>query len=175
MKKVALMIALLAMSSPACADRVQDLSMALRKATLSTCSYDVRGEPQSCVGWIKVSGSPIFNAYSKRGNITLNRGLVDALNDDELAFVIGHEMAHAILGHNTPGHLGGVAAELEADRYGVRFAMRAGYDPEAAVSVIKKGTLTWLLGFPFSLLSHPITGTRIKAIREAAREELTGA
>ncbi|MFP3868050.1 MAG: M48 family metalloprotease [Desulfobacteraceae bacterium] len=40
------------------------------------------------------------NAWAEPGQIVLSSGLVSlCINDDELAFVIGHELAHQILGH----------------------------------------------------------------------------
>ncbi|MEJ2671671.1 MAG: M48 family metalloprotease [Deltaproteobacteria bacterium] len=47
-----------------------------------------------------------INACAAPGQIILNQRLVNfCLNDDELALVIGHEMAHQVLGHITRGTL----------------------------------------------------------------------
>ncbi|MBW1916711.1 MAG: M48 family metalloprotease [Deltaproteobacteria bacterium] len=44
--------------------------------------------------------SNAINAWAEPGQIILSSGLVNlCINDDELAFVIGHELAHQILGH----------------------------------------------------------------------------
>ena len=67
-----------------------------------------------------------------------------ARNDDELAILIGHEMAHNILNHNRRIHSEGLEQglsealglgsrklrdlEREADRYGLYLTARAGYD-----------------------------------------------
>lgn len=45
-----------------------------------------------------------INAWAEPGQIILSSGLVNlCINDDELAFVIGHELAHQILGHLVQG------------------------------------------------------------------------
>jgi Zn-dependent protease with chaperone function len=47
-----------------------------------------------------------INAYAAPGQIILSQRLVNlCLNDDELALVIGHELAHQTLGHLTRGSL----------------------------------------------------------------------
>jgi Zn-dependent protease with chaperone function len=41
-----------------------------------------------------------INAYAAPGQIILTKGTLDfCLNDDELALIVGHEMAHQVLGH----------------------------------------------------------------------------
>jgi predicted Zn-dependent protease len=48
----------------------------------------------------KVIDSPIFNALSLPGGfIYVNKGLMDNTTDGELAFIIGHEMAHCAHSH----------------------------------------------------------------------------
>lgn len=111
------------------------------------------------------------------GKMAMYTGLIDKLNptDDELAAVMGHEIAHALREHSREQisqqmgtqavvgiagalfGLGDVAqnlgnmvanvtlnlpksrtAETEADRIGVELAARAGYNPQAAVSLWQK-------------------------------------
>lgn len=49
----------------------------------------------------KVYLSPEINAFSlANGTIRINSGLMDAMNDDELLSVIGHEIGHVKLGHS---------------------------------------------------------------------------
>lgn len=49
-----------------------------------------------------VNASPLFNAMTigiDKPKIVVNSALVDLLDDDELRFVMGHEMGHALSGH----------------------------------------------------------------------------
>lgn len=97
---------------------------------------------------------------SLRGNI--GHGLIGittsmaglAANDDELAFIVAHELAHAVLEHVTgpaiPRQRGArtdqitlkrgphATMEADADRLGLYLLARAGYDPVAAVAVLDR-------------------------------------
>lgn len=75
--------------------------------------------------------------------IVVTTGLVNlAENDDETAFVIGHEMAHIAKEHgngekilallNNPSLPDRERQEIEADLNGINYARRAGYDPSSA-------------------------------------------
>ena len=49
-----------------------------------------------------VTASPVFNAMTigiDKPKIVVNSALVDLLDDDELRFVLGHELGHALSGH----------------------------------------------------------------------------
>lgn len=107
------------------------------------------------------------NAFALPGGfVYVNTGLLDKLsNDDELRFVIGHEIAHVDLGHcakafNYAFRVGqltyGVGEnatltaykqyalsysedqEYEADEYGYRGLQDNGYQPEGAISFLRK-------------------------------------
>ena len=57
--------------------------------------------------------------------ITLNQGMLDVIqNEDEMAMVIGHELAHRTMGHSADVY----NAELKADKLGLEYAVKAGYD-----------------------------------------------
>ena len=97
--------------------------------------------------------SPIFQAYTFGGGaVVFHTGLTEELDDDQLAAVIGHEIAHIAANHiaeetsrslvNTETgywrpHLTGfyaLNAEMEADQIGLVYAALAGYDPDASVT-----------------------------------------
>lgn len=108
-----------------------------------------------------------------------------AATDDDLALILGHEMAHNVLEHreffdergfartilgnfgNAPWEL--IAAEREADRVGLYLMARAGYDPA-------RGPLFWEAladrnpGLRYAQWGHPSAGARARATRETARE-----
>jgi predicted Zn-dependent protease len=127
---------------------------------------------------VHVFTSPEINAWCMPGGkIAVYSGLIDKLHisDDELAAVMGHEMAHALREHareraseqaiaglgisvvsaitglGDTGQKGMEYAymgflglpnsrrhETEADRIGVELAARAGYNPQAAVTLWQK-------------------------------------
>ena len=97
--------------------------------------------------------SPIFQAYTFGGGaVVFYTGLTEELDDDQLAAVIGHEIAHIAANHiaeetsrslvNTETgywrpHLTGfyaLNAEMEADQIGLVYATLAGYAPDASVT-----------------------------------------
>lgn len=101
--------------------------------------------------------TPIFQAYTKGGlDVIFYTGLTERLNDDELALVAGHEIAHIAAGHvaeqgsrdivNTDSYnrqaalaaFYSIDAEVEADRVGLVYAALAGYDIEAAAGLWQK-------------------------------------
>ena len=91
---------------------------------------------------------PIFQAYTFGGGaVVFYTGLTDILNDDQLAGVIGHEIAHIAAGHiaeetsrslvntdtGTMTTLTGfysLTAEKEADQIGLVYTALAGYAPQ---------------------------------------------
>ena len=96
---------------------------------------------------------PLQNAFALGGNkMVFFSGFTASVDDDELAIVIGHEMAHNVASHISEqrasrllvGLAGGdtgragwqaaftLKAEQEADELGILYAALAGYDPFAA-------------------------------------------
>lgn len=67
-----------------------------RLKKLTTKMTEVNGVPLN----YKVYMTPELNAdATPDGSIRVNSGLMDAMNDDELRFVIGHEIGHVAHGH----------------------------------------------------------------------------
>jgi tetratricopeptide (TPR) repeat protein len=141
------------------------------------------GRPPGLVLEVRVLDTPrIIGQALPGGLVVASRGLLDlaGTDNDALAFVLGHEVAHLVRGHHATlqslGLLGKGrpdatatadqahayrAIELEADRLGVLFAALAGYDPAAAGSIIQK--LVASAG-PDAL--HPSRRERADAIRQ---------
>ncbi len=158
-------------------------------------------------GWnweVNVQTTDDVNAYCMPGGkIMVYTGLIDQLNatDDELAAVIGHEIAHALREHSRERMsqeyaqqlaLAGIAIatgagdttmqlanqvaavtftlphsraqEAEADRIGLELMARAGYDPNAAVSLWQK--MDKLGGSRAEFFStHPSSESRIRDLQ----------
>ena len=141
------------------------------------------------------------------GKMAMYSGLLQKLNatDDEVAAVMGHEIAHALrehsreqisrqmgtqlgiglvgallgigeLGQSVAGKVADVTlnlpksreAESEADRIGVELAARAGFDPNAAVSLWEKMSKLASSQPPKWLSTHPPHQERIAELRTYA-------
>jgi predicted Zn-dependent protease len=140
------------------------------------------------------------------GKMAMYTGLIQKLNatDDEIAAVMGHEIAHALreharermsrqmgtqlgvgiigalfglgeLGQNVAGQVAHVTLNLpnsrlhetESDRIGVELAARAGFNPQAAVSLWEKMAKASGGGQPPKWLStHPSHEDRINDLKE---------
>lgn len=142
-------------------------------------AIDVSGE-RGCGGQLSLAASPRLNAWADGRHIILTTGMDRfARSDDEIAFVIAHEMAHNILGHLTRTGSIGIFGfprardyELDADGFAIRLMQGAGYRPAAAISFLERSRrrLWWALS-----LSHPGFDSRIKAVTaEIARSQAIG-
>jgi len=140
------------------------------------------------------------------GKMAIYTGLLEQVkpSDDEVAQVMGHEIAHALANHTQErmsvamastvamtaaavalqgregAQLGLVGAELaavyaiqlpnsresesEADRIGIEIAARAGYDPQAAVTLWEKMEKASGNGPPQFLSTHPSPANRRQAL-----------
>lgn len=156
---------------------------------------------------VNVEKNDQLNAYCMPGGkIMVFSGLADKLNatDDELAAVIGHEIAHALREHGRErmsqayvqqfglqalaslvgGTAGSMAAqgagmgtqlffslpngreqEREADRMGLELAARAGYNPDAAVTLWQKMSAANKSSQPEFLSTHPASENRIRDLQ----------
>jgi hypothetical protein len=128
----------------------------------------------ACPARVRLAYSGQVNAFSTAGGAVVTTAMLGFVrNDDELAVVLGHELAHGILGHppmsNGEGLLAsfGVKAgtfwhrEEEADRLGLRLMAAAGYDPGAAIPFWRRylGKYDW---YPQLFRSHPSLAAREK-------------
>lgn len=98
------------------------------------CERMIRANNLDYINWrIAIRKTPDINAASTDTNFVLiNTGLYDSIgnNDEALAFVIGHEIAHQILGHRARSQ------EINAQKYYlVKRLQEAQKTPEGQVSV----------------------------------------
>lgn len=161
---------------------------------------------------VNVLQNDAINAYAMAGGkIMVYTGLINKLNatDEELAAVIGHEIAHALREHtreqmsqayatqigllgvaaavgiatgdannaNTTLGLGSTVAavaltlphsrraETEADQIGLELMARAGYNPNAAITLWEKMGKAGGQKPPEFLSTHPADTTRINEIK----------
>ena len=121
---------------------------------------------------------PQWNALALGGNKTVFfTGLTDSLNDDELAAVVGHELAHNTAAHiseHTAARILSLATERgrkrgwneaytykheqEADDLGILYAALAGYDPDAAAALWKTRADSGYEWFR----THPTSAERVR-------------
>jgi hypothetical protein len=118
------------------------------------------------------------------GNFVIFTGLMNVANDDELAYVIAHELAHNAASHNEEQEnfmrmkdvVGNKPSsdyrtaftniyEQEADRIGIVYTALAGYDPCASATYWEKQK-TYLQDYSF-FRSHPANPQRSQANRKA--------
>jgi predicted Zn-dependent protease len=156
-------------------------------------TVEVIDDPQNVNAWCMAGG-----------RMAIYTGLLLKVDptDDELAQVMGHEIAHALANHTAErmsvamaSQLGVVAAgilldqsattiaagvaaaqvavnlpnsrqaEAEADRIGIELAAKAGYDPQAAVTLWQKmAVVGGGKGPPQFLSTHPSDATRQQAL-----------
>ena len=136
------------------------------------------GSAPGCVGRVRLARSSQTNAFSVRGYVVMTTKMLRYVRgDDELAVVLGHELAHSILRHegmrDEEGLLAGLGfkpnniwrREEQADRLGLRLMAAAGFDLEAAIPFWRRylGEYDW---FPQIFRSHPSRGAREKIARE---------
>jgi hypothetical protein len=147
----------------------------------------VSGTP-ACASDVQLDLSGARQAAADGDTVTLSMGILDFVrSDDELAFVMGHELAHNILGHRefldstgTSRHglfagLGGNGArvretERQADYLGLYLAAWAGYDYHAAADFWRRMGRADPLAAIFSDGTHPGGGERVRELQRGAAE-----
>jgi Peptidase family M48/PDZ domain len=132
-----------------------------------------------CGGTVILSTSSDLNAWADGNRVMVTTAMIrQAANDDELAFVVAHEMAHNILGHaNNPndsmglfGLLGFGSArvkrmEVAADTYAVSLMNAADYSPFGGISFLQGASRR--MWWSDLSLDHPSFGRRIKIVTAA--------
>jgi predicted Zn-dependent protease len=159
--------------------------------------------PDTNLNFLVVPTEEINAAALPGGFLMINEGIIHAMPEDQLAFVLGHEVAHVQLRHfattmnmSSAMEVLGVAEggreandrdiaqaqtealgkmarsyarnlELEADLYGMLYAMRAGYSAKAGLEAME--TMKSLVGETppgmEELTNHPSFSERIKQLQ----------
>src|SRR5262249_31818251 len=128
------------------------------------------------------------------GKIAVYTGLLRVVeNDDQLATVLSHEIAHALAHHaseriarakNVPGGESILSQlinkkhdreqEAEADKIGVFLMTFAGYDPREAVAFWERMQQAHQGAPPEILSDHPSDAHRIQAMQDNVRRAMAG-
>ncbi len=139
-------------------------------APASICDYDV-----------KLKQTPTINAYANGRSIVMTSGMMNfAAKDEEIAYILGHELAHNAMGHirkTVSNYILSLGAtrytrpfESEADYVGLYYMARAGYSPDNVEDIWRRLAVT----NPKSVArakTHPTYPDRYLAI-DAARAEI---
>jgi Zn-dependent protease with chaperone function len=136
------------------------------------------GSVPACLGRVRLARSVQVNAFATGRTVVMTLAMLKFLrSDDELAVVLGHELAHNIFGHpatrNEEGILHGLGLKASAawkreevaDRFGLRLMDSAGYDLDSAIPFWRRylGKYDW---FPQLFRSHPSLGARERIAAE---------
>jgi hypothetical protein len=133
-----------------------------------------------CALRIRLARTERKGAWTVRGHVVVTTALFAlAANDDELAFLIAHELAHIVLGHTAlldsagvprAGMFRGVGrnrrvvreTEVAADQLGGRIMLAAGFDPGKGALVLRR----WSAGPRIGLFeTHDSDDARIRAMQ----------
>jgi hypothetical protein len=131
-----------------------------------------------CGGDVILSNSSNLNAWSDGRRVMVTTAMMQqTASDDELAFVVAHEMAHNILGHsdkNDSYSLLGILGigssrvkrmEMDADSYAVPLMSYAGFAPQGGMSFLAAARRR--LWWNDMSIDHPSFGRRMKIVSAA--------
>lgn len=143
-----------------------------------------------CPARVRLARSRQTNAFASGRYVTLTTAVLDFVqSDQEIAVIVGHELAHNILNHpdrleseKVPrGFLRGIgrnadkvrATEEEADALGIRLVWAAGYDPAAAIPFWRRYYARF--DGPQLFRTHPTLAARERLIAATVAELNRGA
>ena len=138
-----------------------------------TCGYEVQLNP-----------SDELNARADGRRLFISTALASfTRSDDELALILGHELAHHVLRHRDWSDVGGAGREandatavtgvgdkeMQADRVGLYLAARAGYETRIAQAFWRRfGAYNWRVRYP--QLRHASAEARARALEQVQVE-----
>lgn len=148
----------------------------------------VRLTPEPSCGYeVQLNPSGEMNARADGRRLFISTALAAFTeSDDELAIILGHELAHNVLGHRRWDDIGGLGRtqndaaetieagsggqEQQADRVGLYLMARADYDPAVAAPFWRRfGAANWRVRGP--QWGHASAETRARRL-EAVRVEI---
>lgn len=137
---------------------------------LTSRTISISGD-RGCPSSVELVPGRQLNALADGRHVQISGTMYQfAASDDELAFIIAHELAHNLLpeaARATDGS-GQRLAELAADRSAIRMMACAGYDTRVVVPLMerlhRRNRLSWLDG------SHPAWPRRLAAAAQAVGE-----
>jgi len=125
---------------------------------------------------LEVRASDQINAWvHHHGRVVMTTGFIKAVNNDRaaIALVLGHEVAHFVLGHTDMTEESesikhsSAFHELMADNLGLTLALGAGYDACAGAKVWDQFSRDY--GMSLYPTSHPTHDTRAKNLERLCR------
>lgn len=142
-------------------------------------------QPHRACGYeVQLNPSDELNARADGRRLFISTALAGfTQSDDELALILGHELAHHVLRHRTWSDVGGAGREAndgaavnaagdketQADRVGLFLAARAGYDTTVAPAFWRRfGAANWRVRYP--QLRHASAEARARALEQVQVE-----
>lgn len=142
-------------------------------------------QPHRACGYeVQLNPSDELNARADGRRLFISTALAGfTRSDDELALILGHELAHHVLRHRTWSDVGGAGREAnetaavsgagdketQADRVGLFLAARAGYDTAIAPAFWRRfGAANWRVRYP--QLRHASAEARARALEQVQVE-----
>lgn len=146
---------------------------------------NVTVEPHRACGYdVQLNPSDELNARADGRRLYISTALAGfTRSDDELALILGHELAHHVLRHRTWSDVGGTGREAndaaavngagdketQADRVGLFLMARAGYDTRIAPAFWRRfGAANWRVRYP--QLRHASAEARARALERVQVE-----
>lgn len=134
-----------------------------------------------CGGRFALMHQSAIDAWSDGRYVAVTERLAEAIPaDNQLAFIVAHEMAHNILGHANQsarqsrffvqlglGAGNAKAEEIAADRLAVELMARGGFDPQGAAMALRRVSSLRPMGLA---ITHPSYSRRISMVTEVAAQ-----